>query len=122
MFNQIDFVSSAFFPPALTLTAAIFPHMMQSALKLYVRVLLSFSFFSLAPMEFVHGEESLRAGGGETFCTFLSDTFTSPPAEPAAAHADSGCSHASAHLNRHRVSRARTWLLLYTSRLQTSRL
>lgn len=57
-------------------------------------------------MEFVHSEESLRAGGGETFCTFLSDTFTSPPAEPAATHADSGCSHASAHLNRHRVSRA----------------
>lgn len=39
-------------------------------------------------MEFVHSEESLRAGGGETFCTFLSDTFTSPPAEPAATHAD----------------------------------
>lgn len=72
MFNQIDFVSSF---PTLTLAAAIFPHRMQSSLKLYVSL----------PLWNLSIARSPETGGGETFCTFLSDTFT-PPAEPAATH------------------------------------
>lgn len=37
--------------------------------------------------------------GGETFCTFLSDTFTAPPAESAATE-QTARSHASVRLNR----------------------
>lgn len=61
--------------PALTLTAAVFPHSVQSSLKLYVSLPLWNLSIAMCP----------ENRGGDTFCTFLSDTFTTtPPAESAA--------------------------------------
>lgn len=80
--------------PALTFTAAIFPHRMQSGLKLYV---------SLPPMEFVHGEEQWKWGRGD-FSVHSSaiHSLLLLLLQSLQPRRRAGCSRASAHLNRHK--------------------